>query len=181
LVILLAIAGLGSAGTAHADHRPVIAVPGRPEVPVVIDGQNASWAVVIGDWGLYRPGHLAPIIIRRRPWAAPPRYRRAAVVARSRYRRARRCHCKPVKIVRRPAAARAATRHYFPGGTTPPQLGRLESPAPISPPPKPADSFSRSWSAGSAPLPATIDPSPPVVVAPIIDNRFRPKPKPPKP
>jgi hypothetical protein len=42
---------------AQADHQPTLVVPGKPGVPVVIDGREASWAVVEGDWGLYRPGH----------------------------------------------------------------------------------------------------------------------------
>jgi hypothetical protein len=43
---------------ARADHRAVIAVPGNPSTPVIIDGQDAPWAVVEGDWG---PGH-APTV-----------------------------------------------------------------------------------------------------------------------
>jgi hypothetical protein len=46
----------------RADHQPVIAVPGNPTMPVVIDGRDASWAVVEGDWGLYRAGHMAPMV-----------------------------------------------------------------------------------------------------------------------
>jgi hypothetical protein len=42
---------------ARADHGPVIVVPGRPDVPVIVNGVDASWSVVEGDWGLYRPGH----------------------------------------------------------------------------------------------------------------------------
>ena len=50
---------------ARADHRPVIAVPGNPHVPVVVDGIDASFAVVTGEWGLYAPGRVAVEIYRR--------------------------------------------------------------------------------------------------------------------
>jgi hypothetical protein len=46
----------------RADHMPVLVVPGRPDVPVVINGHDASWATVEGDWGLYRPGHVTPTV-----------------------------------------------------------------------------------------------------------------------
>jgi hypothetical protein len=35
----------------------VIVVPGRPGVPVMINGVDATGALVYGDWGLARPGH----------------------------------------------------------------------------------------------------------------------------
>ena len=44
-------------GSAHAQTGPVIVVPGRPGVPVTIDGVIVDGAVVYGDWGLARPGH----------------------------------------------------------------------------------------------------------------------------
>ncbi|HET9902325.1 MAG TPA: hypothetical protein VFQ27_01300 [Xanthobacteraceae bacterium] len=46
---------------AHAQFEPVIAVPGRPDVPVIINGYDATGAVVLGDWGLARPG--APVTV----------------------------------------------------------------------------------------------------------------------
>ena len=54
LVALAVVAGLGGAGTVRADHAPAIAIPGNPDVPVIINGQNATGATVVGDWGLYR-------------------------------------------------------------------------------------------------------------------------------
>jgi len=42
---------------ARADHAPSFVVPGKAGVPVFINGYDASWGVVEGDWGLYRPGH----------------------------------------------------------------------------------------------------------------------------
>jgi hypothetical protein len=61
-IIFAIAAGILCATPARADHLPVIAVPGNPSTPVIIDGQDASWAVVEGDWGLYRPGHATPTV-----------------------------------------------------------------------------------------------------------------------
>lgn len=53
---------------AHADEEgPVLVIPSRPGIPVVINGQDASYAVVEGDWGLARPGHGAVIVIGGSP------------------------------------------------------------------------------------------------------------------
>jgi hypothetical protein len=51
------------AAVARADHAPVYVVPGKPGVPVVINGYDASYTVVEGDWGLSRPGHVPPSIV----------------------------------------------------------------------------------------------------------------------
>jgi len=48
--------------TARADHQPVIVVPGKPGVPVIVDGIDVSGAAVYGDGGLYRAGHGRRII-----------------------------------------------------------------------------------------------------------------------
>ena len=56
-ILLVGIAGLLFAGQpAYADNEPVVVVPGRVGVPVIIHGVDATGAVVYGDWGLYRPG-----------------------------------------------------------------------------------------------------------------------------
>ena len=181
LVILLALAAICGAGAARADHQPVLVVPGKRGVPVYVDGHEVSGAIISGEWGLYRPGHVAPTITYRRPWAdpphyyhyghwrpwfAPPHYRRPHSTVRH-YRR------KPATPIRRKVIVRSGSRHYFPGGTSPPKLGRDESDKPISPPPVPAQDFNRSWSAKSAPPPATAD-QPPVIIAPIVrDPRVR--------
>ena len=52
---------------ALADHAPVYVVPAMRGVPVIINGQDASWAVVEGDWGLARPGHGSTTVIHGRP------------------------------------------------------------------------------------------------------------------
>jgi hypothetical protein len=54
--LVVITAGLVGQSAARADHAPVIVIPGRPDVPVIINGRDASYAVVEGDWGLYRAG-----------------------------------------------------------------------------------------------------------------------------
>jgi hypothetical protein len=58
---------------AHADRAPAFVLPGRAGVPVVINGYDASYTVVEGDWGLSRPGHVVPTIVSG-PLIAPAPY-----------------------------------------------------------------------------------------------------------
>lgn len=67
-VVLGLLAPAGSAGYAHADKAPVIVVPGKRGVPVIINGVDASYSVVSGDWGLARPGHGSVTIERPAHW-----------------------------------------------------------------------------------------------------------------
>lgn len=46
---------------------PVIVIPTRRDVPVVLYGRDVSYVVVESDWGLARPGHLAPSIVGYAP------------------------------------------------------------------------------------------------------------------
>ncbi|EJW09717.1 hypothetical protein A33M_1028 [Rhodovulum sp. PH10] len=62
---------------AASDNAPSFVVPGRVDVPVYIDGRNAAWSVVEGDWGLYRPGWVPPTVIR--PLCCVPRASRRPV------------------------------------------------------------------------------------------------------
>ncbi len=39
-----------------------IVIPARPGVPVIINGIDASYAVVEGDWGLLRGTHVQPTV-----------------------------------------------------------------------------------------------------------------------
>jgi len=55
-VVLGSLAVVLAADLSHADNGPVIAIPTRPGVPIMINGRDASYAVVEGDWGLSRPG-----------------------------------------------------------------------------------------------------------------------------
>jgi len=70
--IAFAAAGLvlTAASTRAGDSQPVIAVPGKPGVPVIINGVEATGAVVYGDWGLYRPGGI--VVIDGGAWQAAP-------------------------------------------------------------------------------------------------------------
>jgi hypothetical protein len=62
---------LAAVASARADHAPAFVVPGRPDVPVMINGMDASWGIAEGDWGLYRPGAI-PVTVIPSPYAAPP-------------------------------------------------------------------------------------------------------------
>jgi hypothetical protein len=50
---------------AFAQREPEIVIPGKPGVPVMINGIEASWGVVEGEFGLDRPGAVAPTVIYR--------------------------------------------------------------------------------------------------------------------
>ena len=59
LVILIS---LGSVVTALADTGPVRVIPGRAGVPVMMNGRDASYGVVEGDWGLAKNLHVQPTV-----------------------------------------------------------------------------------------------------------------------
>jgi len=52
--VLIGVAGSlsGSNLPARAYDAPAIVIPGKIGVPVLIDGADASFCVVEGDWGL---------------------------------------------------------------------------------------------------------------------------------
>src|SRR5271156_3985137 len=56
---------LVTASPAFAQREPEIVIPGKPGVPVYINGIDASWGVVEGEFGLDRPGLMAPTVIYR--------------------------------------------------------------------------------------------------------------------
>jgi hypothetical protein len=128
---------------ALAQREPVIVVPGRAGIPVMLWGQDVSGAVIEGEFGLDRPGGAdggLTVIPPIGPYYAgiPPQ--------------------PPVD-------------GYYPSSGTPPRYGRKEILPPanrVLPPPAP--SFQRSWTSESPNLPATIPPDnpPPVIVAPQI-------------
>jgi hypothetical protein len=65
---LIAIGGAPVASTlpvAASETGPVVVIPGRPGVPVIVDGRDVSYAVIEGDWGLARPSQTDPVIIYR--------------------------------------------------------------------------------------------------------------------
>ena len=61
----LALAALAAAAPALAENGPVIVIPGRAGVPVMMYGVDVSGAVIEGEWGLNRPGVVAPTVIMR--------------------------------------------------------------------------------------------------------------------
>ena len=151
-IAMLGLAAALPAAPARADTGPVIVIPSRPGFPVVINGRNANWAVVEGDWGLARPGHGVVTVIGGTPLRYGPR------------------------------------RHWFPNSGVAPERGRNEiDPGPDRLLPEPAESYSRSWSTASEPLPVNDPPAdlpprifndsqianPPIIIAPQI-RRPRP-------
>jgi hypothetical protein len=60
-----ALAALLTPVPAFADNEPVIVIPGRAGVPVLMYGVDVSGAVIEGEWGLNRPGVVAPTVIMR--------------------------------------------------------------------------------------------------------------------
>jgi hypothetical protein len=137
---------LGSASVLAADSGPVIVIPGRHGLPVIINGVDVTGMVLEGDWGLYKPHMVGPTIIPA--WIPGQAYQ-------GRYYQ-----------------GRSVQGSYFPAFGHEPGYGRRE----IEPPadrrlPPPAQSFHRSWSTHSDPLPANLEPqiqSPPLIVAPQI-------------
>jgi hypothetical protein len=67
--LLLAV----TAPAALAQREPQIVVPGKPGVPVYINGIDASWGIVEGEFGLDRPNQVAPTVIWR-PYVIPSPY-----------------------------------------------------------------------------------------------------------
>ena len=53
---------IGTTAAALADSSPVLVIPGRPGVPIIINGVDASYAVVEGDWGLGKGVHVQPTV-----------------------------------------------------------------------------------------------------------------------
>jgi len=60
--VLLAVV---TASPAFAQRAPEIVIPGKPGVPVYINGIDASWGIVEGDFGLDRPGMVTPTVVWR--------------------------------------------------------------------------------------------------------------------
>jgi hypothetical protein len=134
------ILGAGAAD-AGADTEPVIVVPGRPGIPIIINGQDVSGAVIEGDWGLGRYQTGLTII------KPPLRYWRG---------------------VGGPGLM-APPAGFYPATGRPPKIGRLEvlpakgSSAASSPP----QTYYRTWDTESPSLPPTMTPTYPYGMPPI--------------
>jgi hypothetical protein len=129
-----------SVSPALAQMGPYFVIPGRPDVPIFENGVDVSWSVVEGEYGLNRPNIVNPVIVYRMP---------------------------PVVV---PYPGRAALGPpYYPRDGMMPGNGRLEMrPPPFSPPPRPAQRYSRSWRMESAPTPADLPSNNPNTIAPVI-------------
>ena len=72
-VIAFAAAGVmfafAAPAPARAQNDPVIVVPGRPGIPVMLNGVDVSGAVIEGEGGLNRPDQTARTVIM--PYWAP--------------------------------------------------------------------------------------------------------------
>ncbi len=75
VVVALASFALAPAPV-RADSGPVIVIPSRPGIPVIITGRDAAYAVFEGDWGLSRPGAVPVIVIGGSPVLPNEVYRR---------------------------------------------------------------------------------------------------------
>lgn len=113
---------------ALAQHEPLIVIPGKPGVPVMMNGVDVSWSVIEGDFGLDRPIGMTPTVIYRPLLISVPYYAPAG-------------HSGP---------------GYFPRTGRRPGYGRLEVvPPPNRPLPPPAPTYYRSWSSESDSGPVT--------------------------
>jgi hypothetical protein len=54
---VVALGVLAGAASAHAQTGPVVVIPGKAGVPVIVNGVVVDGALIYGDWGLARPGH----------------------------------------------------------------------------------------------------------------------------
>jgi hypothetical protein len=63
---------IGTSMPAMAADGFDIVIPGRPGVPIIINGKDASYAVVVGDWGLGRSIHVQPTVYGGRPFDPEP-------------------------------------------------------------------------------------------------------------
>ena len=53
---------IGTTLPAAAGEGFSIVIPGRPGVPIILNGVDASWAVVESDWGLGKNVHIQPTV-----------------------------------------------------------------------------------------------------------------------
>jgi hypothetical protein len=74
IAIALALLLTSGAAAFAGDAEPVIVIPARPGVPIIINGHEVSYAVLEGDWGLAKGVHTQPTIFPSnwRPIEKPP-------------------------------------------------------------------------------------------------------------
>lgn len=64
---------IGTSLTASANDGVSFVIPGRAGVPIIINGIDASYTVIEGDWGLAKGVHVQPTIYGGRYIEAEPR------------------------------------------------------------------------------------------------------------
>ena len=118
-------AGLCAGMPVQADDGPVIVIPGRAGVPVMMNGRDVSYAVVEGDWGLGKSVHVQPTVTYYYyyDWAGMP--------------------------------GAPAARYYPRSGRVPGYGRHEIEPSAHRALPPPAESYTRVWGIESAPTPAT--------------------------
>jgi hypothetical protein len=60
--LVLLIGMLPALAPASANDGFSVVIPGRAGVPIIINGVDASWAVVESDWGLAKNVHIQPTV-----------------------------------------------------------------------------------------------------------------------
>jgi hypothetical protein len=72
-LIVVALSGVlvGAGGASASDTGPVIVVPGRHGLPVIIDGVDVSGAILEGEYGLDKPNMITPPRIISAPFWRP--------------------------------------------------------------------------------------------------------------
>jgi hypothetical protein len=63
---------IGTALPTMASEGFDIVIPGRPGVPIIINGVDASYAVVEGEFGLGKSVHMQPTVYGGRPFDPEP-------------------------------------------------------------------------------------------------------------
>ena len=100
---------IGTTSTAFAGGGFDIVIPGRPGVPIIINGVDASYAVVEGDWGLGKGAQVQPTIYGGRYIDPVPQ-------------------CRPLLSERRPSAGLRTSRNRTAGQPQAAAAGRELSP-----------------------------------------------------
>jgi hypothetical protein len=141
VIASLALGAAAAVQPAAADNEPVLVIPGRPGVPVMMYGRDVSGAVIEGEWGLNRPGVVAPTVFM------------------------------PYQMLYWAPNVDIDAAPYFPRTGHRPRVGRHEVvlPAQHRRQPRPAEPYYREWHSESDPSPATSPTplvTPPVIVAP---------------
>lgn len=100
-------------------------------MPVIVDGQDVSWAVIEGDWGLHRPGHGAPTFYYRYLPGADPSATRAYFPFTGKRPRTGRLEIIPPEDRRLPTPAESYFRYWGTDGASVP----AQTDYPVVPPP----------------------------------------------